>query len=123
MPMGYDTQVAESGSRLSGGQRQRLALARALATDPVVLLMDEATSHLDTATERAVDENLTQLSCTRIVIAHRLSTIRNARTIVVLDGGKIVEKGQHDDLLALGGEYAALLDAQIEDRSHVSRAS
>ncbi len=114
MPMGYETILAEGGSGLSGGQRQRLALARALAHKPVVLLLDEATSHLDALTERLVDESLSDLSCTRVVIAHRLSTIRNADLILVVDDGAIVERGSHEELLAQGGLYAALVESQLQ---------
>ncbi|MBV9281904.1 MAG: ATP-binding cassette domain-containing protein, partial [Chloroflexi bacterium] len=114
MPMGYETLVAEGGSGLSGGQRQCLALARAVAHRPAVLLLDEATSHLDVVTERRVDVNLSRLSCTRIVIAHRLSTIRNADLILVLDGGEIVERGSHEELLARGGKYAQLIRTQAQ---------
>ena len=112
MPMGYQTRIAEGGSGLSGGQRQRLALARALAGRPSVLVLDEATSHLDTVTEELVDRNVSALGCTRIVIAHRLSTIRNADLILVLDHGAIVERGSHDDLMARGGQYARLVWSQ-----------
>lgn len=114
MPMGYETLVAEGGVGLAGGQCQRLALARALAHKPVWLLLDEATSHLDVVTERQVDENLSQLACTRIVIAHRLSTVCNADLIVVLDQGKIVEQGSHEFLLSQGGHYSELVHTQIE---------
>jgi ATP-binding cassette subfamily B protein len=114
MPMGYETMVGEGGARLSGGQLQRIALARALAHNPVILILDEATSHLDAVTERLVDHNLSQLSCTRIIIAHRLSTIRNADLICVLREGQIVERGTHTDLLALKGFYAELVYSQLE---------
>ncbi|GCE22200.1 peptidase domain-containing ABC transporter [Dictyobacter kobayashii] len=117
MPMKYDTLVAEAGNALSGGQRQRLALARALASDPRMLLLDEATSHLDVATEQRVAANLNALSCTRIVIAHRLSTIYDADLIIVLNQGKIVERGSHNELLALNGHYTSLVRSQIEMES------
>jgi ABC-type bacteriocin/lantibiotic exporter with double-glycine peptidase domain len=112
LPMGYETLVAEGGSALSGGQRQCLAIARALAHRPAIVLLDEATSHLDVLTEALVDYNLSRLQCTRIVIAHRLSTIRNADVILVLDQGAVVEQGSHRELLELGGRYAALVRQQ-----------
>lgn len=115
MPMGYESFVAEGGSSLSGGQRQRLSIARALAQKPAILVLDEATSHLDVQTEAEVDHNLSSLSCTRVVIAHRLSTIRNADQILVLDRGSIVERGTHEKLLARGGHYAALVQTQMEE--------
>jgi ABC-type bacteriocin/lantibiotic exporter with double-glycine peptidase domain len=112
LPMGYETVIAEGGVDLAGGQRQRLAIARALAHQPAILLLDEATSHLDVVTESIVDQNLSDLKCTRVVIAHRLSTVRNADLILVLDKGVIVERGRHDQLLALGGVYATLVRDQ-----------
>ena len=114
MPMGYETMAGEGGRALSGGQRQRLALARALVHQPAVLVLDEATSHLDALTERLVDQHLSDLACTRIVIAHRLSTIRNADLILVLNAGAIVEHGPHEELLAYDSYYATLVRSQIE---------
>ncbi|MGW4477001.1 peptidase domain-containing ABC transporter [Nonomuraea sp. NPDC004354] len=116
MPLGYHTPLTEGGG-LSGGQRQRIALARAILGRPEILLLDEATSHLDTRTEAALSANLGTLPQTRIVIAHRLSTIRDADLIVVLDGGRIVEGGTHDRLVAAGGLYASLIRAQLADNA------
>ena len=112
MPMGYDTALHDGGASVSGGQRQRIALARALVHRPPILLLDEATSELDTVTEQKIYTNLDVISSTTIVIAHRLSTIRNADLILVMDEGRIVETGAHEQLLARGGAYTALVHAQ-----------
>ncbi len=111
LPEGYDTVVGERGHRFSGGERQRIAIARTVLRNPPVLVLDEATSALDTETERAVQEALDTLAEGRtvIAIAHRLSTIRDADQIVLLDAGRIIERGSHDDLVTLGGHYAAIL--------------
>jgi ABC-type bacteriocin/lantibiotic exporter with double-glycine peptidase domain len=111
MPLGYETVLADGGASLSGGQRQRIALARALVHHPAMLILDEATSALDSATEAQVYANLEPLDVTKVVIAHRVTTIAHADLIVVMRGGAFAEQGTHDELLAAGGEYAALVAA------------
>jgi tetratricopeptide (TPR) repeat protein len=106
----------DGGASLSGGQQQRIAIARALAHRPTILLLDEATSDLDTVTERMVHHNLSTLGCTRIVIAHRLSTIVNADLILVMAEGRIVQRGTHDELMALHGAYREQVVAQQPQR-------
>jgi subfamily B ATP-binding cassette protein MsbA len=115
-PEGYDTVVGERGVRLSGGQRQRVSIARAILVDPRVLILDEATSSLDSESEQLIQDGLRQLRSgrTTFVIAHRLSTIRSADQILVLEHGEIVERGTHDELLVLGGRYRQLYDKQYQ---------
>ena len=115
MPMGMHTMISEGGGGISGGQKQRLTIARAIAPNPSILIFDEATSALDNMTQKKVAESLDALNCTRIVIAHRLSTIRQCDRIIVLDGGKIVEDGTYDSLIAQNGLFADLVARQRID--------
>jgi subfamily B ATP-binding cassette protein MsbA len=117
LPQGYDTVVGERGVKLSGGQRQRIAIARAILKDPAVLVLDEATSNLDTESERLIEDAMEKLLAgrTTLIIAHRLSTVRRADRLIVLDHGRIVEEGTHPSLLAQGGLYARLYQRQFRD--------
>jgi subfamily B ATP-binding cassette protein MsbA len=115
LPSGYDTLLGERGTRLSGGQRQRIAIARALLRDPPILLLDEATSALDTESERLVQDAIDRLMQDRtvLVVAHRLATVLDADEILVLDAGRIVERGSHSALIAEGGLYRRLYELQF----------
>jgi ATP-binding cassette subfamily B protein len=123
-PLGYDTPVGEHGTQLSGGQRQRVAVARALIRNAPIILLDEATAALDSESEKAVQEAIEHLcrDRTTIVIAHRLHTIMHSDAILVVEGGEIVERGQHDDLLRRGGRYSSFFRLQHRDTGHPSLA-
>ena len=116
LPNGYDTVITEGGEGLSQGQRQLLAIARAAVADPPVLVLDEATSSIDTRTEHLIEQGMDKLMQGRtvFVIAHRLSTVRNADAIMVLEHGEIIERGDHDDLLRQKGKYYQLYTGQFE---------
>ena len=115
MPMGMHTIISEGQGGISGGQRQRMMIARAVAPKPKILMFDEATSALDNITQKKVSEAIDSLQCTRIVIAHRLSTIQHADRIIYLDGGKIVEDGTYEELIAKNGRFARLVERQRLD--------
>jgi subfamily B ATP-binding cassette protein MsbA len=114
-PEGYSTMVGSRGTRLSGGERQRIAIARAILRDPRILILDEATSSLDAQSEALINEALGHLLVgrTTFIIAHRFSTIRRATTILVIEDGRVVERGHHADLIGRGGLYAKLYETQI----------
>ena len=116
MPMGMHTILSEGSGGISGGQRQRLMIARAIAPKPKILMFDEATSALDNLTQKIVSDSLDRLKCTRIVIAHRLSTIRQCDRIIYLEKGKILEDGSYEELIALNGKFAELVERQRLDR-------
>ena len=124
MPMGMHTIISEGSGGVSGGQRQRLMIARAIAPKPKVLMFDEATSALDNLTQKRVSESLDQLKCTRIVIAHRLSTIRRCDRIIYLEGGKIIEDGTYDELIAKDGKFAELVARQrLDDTEYIGKTT
>ncbi len=112
IPGGYDGELLEAGVNFSGGQRQRLEIARALVKNPSILVMDEATSALDVQTEQTIVNNLQQRNCSCILVAHRLSTIRNCDLIIVLQGGKVVQQGTHEELWEEGGVYGHLIRSE-----------
>ncbi len=119
LPEGYDTVVGERGYRLSGGEKQRVAIARVILKDPRVLILDEATSHLDSQSEALIQQamEVVMRGRTSLVIAHRLSTVMGADRILVMDGGRLVEQGRHAELLERGGLYRTLFETQFKAES------
>ncbi|MCZ6672281.1 MAG: ATP-binding cassette domain-containing protein, partial [Verrucomicrobia bacterium] len=124
LPEGYHTVIGDRGVKLSGGERQRLALARSILRDPQILILDEATSDLDSKSEQLIQDSLREMSWNRtvIVIAHRLSTIENADEIIVIEDGRVVEKGNHQMLLQAGGYYAQYYELQFWKGMQAKRA-
>ena len=120
MPMGYHTLVSDMGLNLSGGQRQRIALARAVLNNPKVIILDEATSSLDSVNEVRISNYFRDVGCTRIIIAHRLSTIIDSDIIYVMDKGRLVECGNHKELMILNGLYASLYRAKEEPDERIA---